>query len=138
MSDRPTQVLDPVCGMRVDVAAAEAAGLVAEQDGRTYAFCRSGCRRAFLEEPIAYAAAAGAGEAVAPGAPPADAHQAPGRALPAIDEGMRLWYESCACCLGDAYPEIKAQLDAERAATTQAPVDAGICVTAEAAPQPVS
>jgi YHS domain-containing protein len=138
MSDRPTHVLDPVCGMRVDVAAAEAAGLVVEQDGRTYAFCRSGCRRAFLEEPAAYTATAEGGGGIVPGARPADAHEAPGRALPAIDEGIRRWYESCACCLGDAYPEIKAQLDAERAAATQAPVDAGICVTAEATGQPVA
>ncbi len=45
---------------------------------------------------------------------------------------MRRWYESCSCCLSDAYPEIKAQLDAERAAAAQAPVDPGICEVAEA------
>jgi regulator of protease activity HflC (stomatin/prohibitin superfamily) len=41
-------------------------------------------------------------------------------ALPEIDQGMRLWYESCACCLSEAYPEIKARLDAEHAAATAA------------------
>jgi len=49
-----------------------------------------------------------------------------------IDEGMRRWYESCSCCLSDAYPEIKARLDAERAAAAVGPVDPGICEVAEA------
>jgi hypothetical protein len=49
-----------------------------------------------------------------------------------IDEGMRRWYESCACCLGDAYPEIKAQLDAERAARTGQGAPVGICEEADA------
>ena len=55
-------------------------------------------------------------------------------ALPVIDEGMRRWYESCACCLSDAFPEIKAQLDAERAAAALGPVDPGICEVADAEP----
>jgi len=50
-----------------------------------------------------------------------------------IDAGMRLWYESCSCCLSDAHPEIKAALDAEREAAAEPPVDAGICEVAEAA-----
>ena len=45
---------------------------------------------------------------------------------------MRRWYESCSCCLSDAYPEIKAQLDAERATAVQPTVDPGICEVAEA------
>jgi len=49
-----------------------------------------------------------------------------------IDEGMRLWYESCSCCLSDAYPEIKAQLDAERATLAVSPPEPGICEVAEA------
>ena len=53
-------------------------------------------------------------------------------AAPIIDEGMRRWYESCSCCLSDAYPDIKAALDAERAAASAPPVDAGICEVAEA------
>jgi hypothetical protein len=51
-----------------------------------------------------------------------------------IDEGMRRWYESCSCCLGDTYPEIKAQLDAERLAAAQPPVGVGICEVADAVP----
>ena len=126
-SERPSQLIDPVCGMTVNVARAEAAGLLLEHEGRTYAFCRAGCRRAFVESPqehVAKAEAADAAPVVATGA---------ATGLPVIDEGMRRWYEGCACCLSDAYPEIKAQLDAERAATAQPPVDPGICEVAEAA-----
>jgi YHS domain-containing protein len=133
-SVRPAKLIDPVCGMTVDVAAGEAAGLLLEHEGRTYAFCGSGCRRAFLEEPATYAAAAEAAQAAVLPADHGTADHATGAggALPVIDEGMRRWYESCSCCLGDAYPEIKAQLDAERAAAAQAPVDPGICEVAEA------
>lgn len=121
-AERPTHLLDPVCGMSVDVGRAEAAGLLLEHDGRTYAFCRDGCRRAFVDGPAEYVARAEA----ALGAP------VEGEGLPVIDEGMRRWYESCACCLSDAYPEIKAQLDAERAAAMARPVEPGICEVAEA------
>jgi len=128
--ERPTHLIDPVCGMTVDVAKAEAAGLLLEHDGRTYAFCRPGCRRAFVEGPTEYVAKADAAAA----AVPAESHSHGGAdSHPTIDEGMRRWYESCSCCLSDAYPEIKAQLDAERAAAAQAPVDPGICEVAEAA-----
>jgi len=109
--------------MTVDVARAEADGLTIEFDGRTYAFCREGCLRAFKEEPAVYAGKAEQAHAIT-------VPQAKG--LPVIDEGMRRWYESCSCCLSDAYPDIKAALDAERAAKTEAPVDAGICEVAEA------
>jgi YHS domain-containing protein len=109
--------------MTVDVARAEEAGLTLEHEGRTYAFCRSGCRRAFQEEPAIYAAKAEEAPAITV---PRSA------GLPVIDEGMRRWYESCSCCLSDAYPDIKAALDAERAAKTEAPVGAGICDVAEA------
>lgn len=120
---RPETVLDPVCGMTVNVARAEEAGLTLEHDGRTYAFCRSGCRRAFEAEPATYVAKAEA-------AVTAQAETAkPG--LVVIDEGMRRWYESCSCCLSDAYPDIKAALDAERAAQAAPPVGAGICEVAE-------
>ena len=129
MSDKPTTVIDPVCGMKVDVARAEAAGLTAEHGGRTYAFCRSGCRRAFLEEPDVYAAQVEAAQATQP-----DHGFAPlgTVALPVIDEGMRRWYESCSCCLSDAYPEIKAQLDAEGSEAAEPAADAGIRHVAEA------
>ena len=122
---RPATVIDPVCGMSVDVARAEEAGLTLEHEGRTYAFCRAGCRRAFLEDPAAYAAKAQEAQVAVSVAVPGGS--------PIIDEGMRRWYESCSCCLSDAYPEIKAALDAERAAAAQPAVDAGICEVAEAA-----
>lgn len=128
-AERPTTLVDPVCGMTVSVATAEAAGLLLEHEGRTWAFCRAGCRRAFLDEPAEYVARAEAVTTV-PAAPGAS------RGLPVIDEGMRRWYESCACCLSDAYPEVKAQLDAERAAAAQPPVDPGICEVAEAETDP--
>lgn len=128
-ADRPSSLIDPVCGMTVDIGRAEAAGLLVEHEGRTYGFCRSGCRRAFLVGPEEYVAQAERAAATAP--------LAKGE-LPVIDEGMRRWYESCSCCLTDAYPEIKAQLDAERAATTQEPVDAGICEVAEATTGPAA
>jgi P-type Cu+ transporter len=121
--NRPERVLDPVCGMTVDVAKAEADGLTIEHQGRTYAFCRSGCVRAFQEEPEIYTAKAEQAHAIS-------VPQAEG--LPAIDEGMRLWYESCSCCLSDAFPDVKAALDAERAAKRDQPVGAGICEVAEA------
>jgi Cu+-exporting ATPase len=119
----PERVLDPVCGMTVDVARAEADGLTLEYDGRTYAFCRTGCLRAFREEAATYAAKAQAAHAISV---PVE------RGTPVIDEGMRRWYESCACCLSDAYPDVKAALDAERAAAAAPPVAAGICELAEA------
>lgn len=121
---RPETVLDPVCGMTVNVARAEESGLTLEHEGRTYAFCRSGCRRAFEMEPDTYAARAEVGATAQPMANAAE--------VVVIDEGMRRWYESCSCCLSDAYPEIKAALDAERAEQAAGPVDAGICEVAEA------
>ena len=120
---RPERVLDPVCGMTVDVATAEAAGLTLEHVGRTYAFCREGCLRAFRNEPGAYASKAEQAHAIT---------VPQSLELPEIDEGMRRWYESCSCCLSDAYPEIKAALDAERTAAAAPPVDPGICEVAEA------
>jgi YHS domain-containing protein len=110
--------------MTVDVARAEADGLTIEHDGRTYAFCRAGCLRAFGEEPAVYVAKADVADAL-----PVNAEGA--LMLPVIDEGMRRWYESCSCCLSDAYPDIKAALDAERAAAAVPPVEAGICEVAE-------
>ena len=128
-AERPTHLIDPVCGMTVEVARAEGAGLLLEHEGRTYVFCRAGCRRAFVEDPAPYITQAEAAAAVDEAAIPAPSASG---GLPIIDEGMRRWYESCACCLSDAYPEIKAQLDAERAAAAQTPVDPGICEVAEA------
>jgi hypothetical protein len=45
---------------------------------------------------------------------------------------MRRWYESCSCCLSDAYPDIKAALDAERETKTEVPIGAGILEVPEA------
>lgn len=115
--------------MTVNVDKAEAAGLLIEYEGRTYGFCRDGCRRAFLEDPVRAVSEVAAAELVA--VPTKGASSADGELL-VIDEGMRRWYESCSCCLSDAYPDIKAQLDAERAAAAEAPVGAGICEIAEA------
>jgi YHS domain-containing protein len=123
IGSRPERVLDAVCGMTVDVAKAEADGLTIEQVGRTYAFCRSGCLRAFREEPEVYAAKSEQAHAIT-------VPQANG--LPVIDEGMRRWYESCSCCLSDAYRDIKAAFDAEREAKSEPPVDGGICDVGEA------
>jgi xanthine dehydrogenase accessory factor len=44
-------LIDPVCGMTVDRAHARH---LAEHDGVVYAFCRMGCRTAFIREPEAY------------------------------------------------------------------------------------
>ena len=31
-----------------------------------------------------------------------------------IDDGFRAWYESCPCCLSEAYPKVKRALDNEK------------------------
>jgi Cu+-exporting ATPase len=46
-----TQPRDPVCGMSVEPARAEANGLVAEHDGVTYYFCGRGCLLDFRDDP---------------------------------------------------------------------------------------
>jgi YHS domain-containing protein len=98
---------DPVCGMNVRVDAALEDGLVVEHEAHTYHFFRESCRDAFVAAPRQYITShRHAAEAAPAGAP----H---------IDEGMRLSYDSCSCCLSDAYPDVKAALDAERAATAQ-------------------
>lgn len=51
-----------------------------------------------------------------------------------IDDGIRRWYESCRCCFGDAYPDLKKQLDDERRAARGAPAGPGICEVAEGGP----
>ena len=73
-AERPTQLIDPVCGMTVDVGRAEAAGLLLEHEDRTYGFCRSGCRAAFVDDPAEYVARAEAAVA------PATAEHRPGPA----------------------------------------------------------
>jgi xanthine dehydrogenase accessory factor len=48
---RPTQAVDPVCGMTV---AAEASGRPVRHEDVDYYFCCAGCRRAFEQDPDAY------------------------------------------------------------------------------------
>jgi xanthine dehydrogenase accessory factor len=47
----PTQAVDPVCGMSVDIATAE---FVAEHQGTRYYFCCDGCRHMFEQTPQQY------------------------------------------------------------------------------------
>lgn len=117
--DRPR---DPVCGMAVRTDAATEDGLVAEHDSHTYYFCRSDCRDQFSAEPTRFITSHHDAEGARSSDAPIE-----------IDAGMRLWYESCSCCLSDAHPEVKAALDAERESKAEPPVDAGICEVAEAA-----
>ena len=119
MNTTVTRLTDPVCGMSVRLDAAEQDGLVLDHHGTLYAFCRPACRQAFEGDPHRYAAQHPIASAV------------PAEGKPDIDEGMRRWYESCSCCLSDAYPDVKAALDAERAEQAKAPVGAGICEVAE-------
>ncbi len=48
---RPTEAIDPVCGMTVTV---EPSGRPVSREGVDYYFCCAGCRRAFEEDPGAY------------------------------------------------------------------------------------
>jgi YHS domain-containing protein len=49
-----TSKIDPVCGMTVDLAEAEASGLTKEHGGETYAFCSRGCLLDFTDDPATY------------------------------------------------------------------------------------
>lgn len=118
-TDRPR---DPVCGMSVRTDAATEDGLLAEHGHHTYYFCRQACLDEFKASPETFIASHHDATPAADG--PIE-----------IDAGMRLWYESCSCCLSDAHPEIKAALDAERDATIQPQASAGICEVAEAEPE---
>jgi xanthine dehydrogenase accessory factor len=51
--ESPASAVDPVCGMRVDVATARH---TAEVDGITYYFCCANCRARFLHDPQAFRA----------------------------------------------------------------------------------
>ena len=121
--------------MIVSIDEARDAGLTLDYPDREYAFCSSSCQTKFAKDPKAYIPkveawlARGQGEAQAG----VDGHaHASHDAVPQIDAGIRAWYESCRCCLSDAYPKVVEELDAERAAATAAPAAAGICETAEA------
>lgn len=55
MLENPTPtIIDPVCGMTVDIAEAQAAGLTTDHDGQTYAFCGRGCLLDFRDDPATY------------------------------------------------------------------------------------
>lgn len=45
---------DPVCGMQVNPADAQAKGLTAEHEGQTYYFCGRGCLLDFTDDPAPY------------------------------------------------------------------------------------
>ena len=47
----PTEALDPVCGMTVEIATAH---FTSEYAGKTYYFCAAGCKRSFDKEPEKY------------------------------------------------------------------------------------
>ena len=49
-------ILDPVCDMIVDVEEQRGHALTSEHAGKTYAFCSSGCKRTFENDPSQYAA----------------------------------------------------------------------------------
>jgi Cu(I)/Ag(I) efflux system membrane fusion protein len=51
-AERP---VDPVCGMTVDAATAEAAGRTRVHAGRTYHFCADECRARFAADPVRFA-----------------------------------------------------------------------------------
>ncbi len=131
MTVTTTKMLDPVCDMIVDLEEARDQGLRLELPDREYVFCAQGCLVKFAKSPETFKPrvdawlGAQARSEHAHGATHADEP-------PEIDAGMREWYKACRCCMHDAYPQVVEQLDAERAATAQAPSDAGICETAEA------
>lgn len=49
-------ILDPVCDMIVDVEEQRGHALTSEHAGKTYAFCSSGCKSSFEDDPARYAA----------------------------------------------------------------------------------
>ncbi len=107
--------------VRTDVAVEDR--LATDYDSHTYYFCRRACLDQFLAIPTQFITSHHH-----------DAIEAEPASAIETDAGMRLWYESCSCCLSDAHPEIKAALDAEREGKVQPPADAGICEVAEGKP----
>jgi YHS domain-containing protein len=122
-------ILDPICDMVVSLDEARGDGLTVVHAGREYGFCSAGCRRKFSESSSTYVAKVDAWLAKA--SAPAGHPHSPDLVAPAIDAGIRAWYDSCRCCLSDAHPQLVEVLDRERAAAAVAPADAGICETAE-------
>jgi YHS domain-containing protein len=129
------KILDPICDMIVDLDEARDEGLILEYGEREYGFCSAGCQQKFAKNPNAYIPKVEAwltrgDDGHGGGAGTEHAHGASTEA-PVIDAGIRAWYKSCRCCLSDAHPQIVEVLDREQTATAQAPVEAGICETAE-------
>ena len=54
MTEQSATSIDPVCGMTVDLATAQTAGLVAEYKRKTYVFCGKGCFLEFRDNPEAF------------------------------------------------------------------------------------
>ena len=50
--------IDPICGMKVDIEKAAAAGLTVKYQGKNYYFCTDDCKETFGKDPKRYAAAA--------------------------------------------------------------------------------
>ena len=122
MSDN--KIIDPVCDMIVSIPEARERGLTLEYPEREYAFCAPGCQTTFAKAPRSYVPTVEAWlaqhEADAKAGVSGHAHAA-SDALPDIDPGMRAWYESCRCCLSDAFPKVVEVLDAERATAKTLP-----------------
>jgi len=57
------QILDPVCDMIVDVDEQRTKGLTSDHEGKTYAFCGPGCKRAFDKDPTRFTAKVASWEA---------------------------------------------------------------------------
>jgi P-type Cu+ transporter len=49
-----TNVVDPVCGMSVQLVIARPAGLTTVHEGTEYGFCGRGCRLEFEDDPATY------------------------------------------------------------------------------------
>jgi Cu+-exporting ATPase len=52
----PSTVIDPVCGMTVQLATARPAGLTLVHEGVEYGFCGRGCRLEFGDDPARFLA----------------------------------------------------------------------------------
>lgn len=49
--ENPTEAIDPVCGMTVEIATAN---FISDYNGKQYYFCAAGCKRSFDKEPQKY------------------------------------------------------------------------------------
>ena len=51
ITQSPTEAIDPVCHMTVEIATAH---FTSEYNGQTYYFCAAGCKRSFDKNPEKY------------------------------------------------------------------------------------